>query len=90
MKYRAGDKVILRSFHNLIEAPKDTNDKENYWKLIGLTGKVLGEEKNHPAFKGMGARVLVEFDDDISPYGLHCHNDHPNTLWIFVSDLSPV
>ena len=88
MRYKVGDKVILKSFHNITETPKDTNDEENYWKLIGLTGKVVKGEKSHPAFKDMGPRVLVEFDGDISTYGLHCHNDLPNTLWIFVSDLS--
>ena len=90
MKLKIGDKVILKSFHNATETPKDTNDSENYWKLIGLTGKVIKEGRGHPAFKDMGDRVLVEFDNDILKYGLHCHNEPPNTLWIFVSDLSTI
>ncbi len=87
MKIEIGDKVILKSFHNKTTAPKDTSDDENYWKLIGLTGRVLKMRGFHPAYKDMGPQALVEFDDDLLKYRLNCHNDPPNTLWIFVSDM---
>lgn len=87
---KLGDKVKLISFHNTTEPPKGTADSENYWKLIGLTGSVASNEKKiHPYFPNKGERVLVEFDDDISAFGLHCHNEQQgNALWIFVVDIT--
>lgn len=32
-------------------------------------------------------RVLVQFPESITDMGLACHNDIPDSLWIFVSDL---
>ncbi len=85
--YKRGDKVLLTSFHNTINAPKDVENTENYWKLIGSIGQIISNEsKKHPAFFGMGERVLVKFDN-IEKYDLHCHNDISNSLWIFLSDL---
>lgn len=85
-----GDKVTLKSFHKTTQAPPDTADSENYWKLIGQTGLIISEEgKTHPAFPEMGERVLVKFDNAITDYGLNCHNEQDsNALWIFLSDLT--
>lgn len=87
--FEAGDRVRLKSFHNLTEPPKDTAEGENYWKLIGLKGKIISnEQKTHPAFPDMGKRALVQFADDIKNYGLICHNENaPNALWLFLCDL---
>ena len=86
-QFDCGDKVILKSFHNSALAPKDVADNENYWKLIGSAGEIISsEKKTHPAFIDMGKRVLVKFDN-IEKYGLSCHNEEPNSLWIFLSDL---
>lgn len=88
--FKLGDTVTVKSFHAVTKAPLDTADGENYWKLIGLTGKIVSDEKRrHPSFSEMGERVLVEFDVDISnDYGLHCHNEQENALWLFISDLA--
>jgi hypothetical protein len=86
--FEKNSRVILKTFQNTTIAPSDTDESENYWKLIGLTGKVASDEKKvHPAFKDKGERVIVEFDEDIKSYGLHSHNEIPNTIWLFVSDL---
>jgi len=86
--FKCGDKVLLKSFHNTIHAPKDIDDTENYWKLIESIGKIISNEKRtHPAFLDMGKRVLVKFDD-LEKYGLCCHNEIPNSIWIFLSDLT--
>ena len=86
--FKYGDKVILRSFHNTLHVPEDVDDTENYWKLIGSVGKIISnKKKSHPAFLNMGERVLVKFEN-IEKFGLICHNEIPNSLWIFLSDLA--
>ena len=88
--FKYGDKVLLKSFHNTVNAPKDIDDTENYWKLIGSVGQIISEEyKKHPAFSDMGERTLVKFED-MTTYGLCCHNEVSNSLWIFLSDLKHV
>ena len=59
---------------------------EDYWKLIGTTGRVfeLGPEDEQAFFFG---RALVQFDVDVGGMGLECHNSVPNSLWILKSDL---
>ena len=85
---KKGDSVILQSFHGTIQHPEDVDPKENYWKLVGSTGIIMSDEKKtHPAFVDKGERVLVQFAD-IEKYQLECHNDIPNSIWIFISDLS--
>ena len=84
---KCGNIVRLKSFHNTIHPPNDVEDTENYWKLIGSVGEIVSnEKKTHPAFLDMGKRVLVKFDD-VEKYGLSCHNEIANSLWIFLSDL---
>ncbi len=84
---KCGDKVKLITFHNMIEPPKDIDERENYWRLIGSIGKIISNKKKiHPAFLEMGERVLVEFDN-LEKYGLYSHNERPNSLWIFISDI---
>ena len=86
-QFRCGDIVRLISFHNTVNAPDNIDEKENYWKLIGSLGEIVSKKsKSHPAFKNMGKRVLVKFDD-VEKYGLYCHNEIPNSLWIFLTDI---
>ena len=73
-------KVILRTFNGTSVSPVEYSPDENYWALIGETGKVV-EPKNSRA------RVLVQFDASVAGYGLHCHNEVPNSLYILESDL---
>jgi hypothetical protein len=73
-------KVILRTFNGSSVPPVECSAGENYWALIGETGKVV-EPKN------ARARVLVQFDASVAGYGLHCHNVVPNSLYILESDL---
>jgi hypothetical protein len=90
--FKLGSKVLLKTFHNTINPPVGTSDSENYWKLIGLTGHIVSDvRKIHPAFLKMGERVLVKFDNDISTYGVQCHNEQAtNALWLFLTDLVTV
>ena len=85
---KAGDRAILKSFLGRTESPNETRDDEDYWKLIGSAGQILSEEvKQNPNFPKLGTQVLVRFEKDPVEMGLACHNDIPNSLWIFVSDL---
>lgn len=74
-------KVVLKKFNGKIIAPKNTDERENYWKLIGETEKIIeGETLNN-------GRVLVLFDSDLNQFGVENHNPIPNTLWIKKTDL---
>ena len=85
---KKGLSVILKSFHGTTHPPEDVEPNENYWKLIGSTGIIMSDEKKtHPAFVKKGERVLVQFTA-IEKFNLECHNGIPNSLWIFISDLS--
>jgi len=90
LKLNIGDKVILQTFLG-IKIPNDNNidPQENYWKLVGCTGKVVeAKEKPHPAFPDKGLQLLVKFDNSILDLNLISHNNITNTLWIFETDLS--
>jgi len=83
-KLHLGARVRLKSFHETLSALANINEAENYWLLIGETGTVVSDEKRvHPAYIEMGERLLVQFHLSIDSYGLYCHNDLPNSLWIF-------
>jgi len=73
-------KVILRTFNGSSVSPGECSPDENYWALIGETGTVV-------ELKNARARVLVKFDASVAGYGLHCHNEVPNSLYILESDL---
>lgn len=73
-------KVILRTFNGTSVSPIDCCTNENYWALIGETGIVV-KTKNDLA------RVLIKFDASVLGYGLHCHNESANSLYILESDL---
>ena len=81
-----GERVELVSFDGHLQAPENTDPREDYWKLSGALGSVveLGPEEQLAFFHG---RVLVQFDIDVAALGLECHNPMPNSLWILKSDL---
>ncbi len=78
-----GTKVKLLTFNGTTEAPSDCEQSENYWALIGQVGTVIQPENQN-------SRVLVQFNNPISDFGLHCHNEVKNTLFILSSDLGQV
>ena len=59
---------------------------EDYWRLIGQTGKVVEYGPTDPTSLFFG-KSLVLFDIDVVGLDLNCHNEVPNTLWISNSDL---
>lgn len=75
-----GQKVQLKSFNGEFDTPAGCRDSENYWRIIGCTG-VIVEPKNGRD------RVLVQFDESIEVFELHCHNPIENSLYILESDL---
>ncbi len=90
-KFKIGDKIKLKSFHNTTKAPEGTVDNENYWKLIGLTGHIVSDDrKTNSFYSEMGEQVLVKFETDISRYNLHSHNEVKNSFWFFISYLKVI
>ena len=75
--------VQLRSFNGALTTPDGRKSDENYWLLIGQFGTVVGPTNER-------GRVLVQFEASIASLGLVCHNELPNSLLIFESDLVPV
>lgn len=82
---KKGQKFKLNTFNGTTTTAAGCNQSENYWKLIGTTGTLVNfaHELNFPNED----RVLIQFNIDVSAYGLECHNDMPNSLWILSSDL---
>jgi hypothetical protein len=86
-----GERVVLRSFLGTQNPTGRVRDGENYWLLINSAGVVVSTEAmSNIGPHERGQRVLVQFDKDVTELGLHCHNEKPNSLWIFVSDLCAV
>lgn len=83
-----GRKVLLATFLGSKHPPDDVRPSEDYWRLIGTNGTiVLEESQTSMARHQRGLRVLVQFPGSITDMGLACHNEVPDSLWIFVSDL---
>ena len=78
-----GLKVKLKTFNGDSDAPEKCDPSENYWVLIGKTGTIVKPENDR-------SRVLMQFDEQIGGFGLHCHNDIPNSLLILTSDLEVI
>ena len=86
--FNFGDRVVLKSFHGTTQPPQSVRAGENYWLLIGRKGVVTsGNGIEHLPPHEKGKRVLVQFDESVVQLGLHCHNERPNSLWLFVADL---
>lgn len=83
-----GRKVLLATFLGSKSPPDDVRPSEDYWRLIGTNGTIVLEESQTSMTRHQrGMRVLVQFPESITDMGLACHNDIPDSLWIFVSDL---
>ncbi len=82
------DCVILKTFNNSIIPESHVDDSGNYWKLIGLKGKIVAQasEYNFP----YNNRVLVKFFEPIKEFGLNSHNPIRNSLWILKDDLEVI
>jgi len=73
-------RVRLKSFNGTVNPPKDCSPEENYWLLIGQAGEVIAPINER-------SRVLVKFERSVSSFGLYCHNEVENSLFILESDL---
>ena len=83
-----GNRVTLVSFHGKRLAPETIESAENYWKLVRETGIIRSNHKRlHSFYADKGEQVLVAFDCDLDDLKLISHNEHENSLWIFISDL---
>jgi len=91
MNFFPNDSVVLETFLGTKTTAASTRDSENYWKLVGQRGLVVKVESQSglPRHE-RGERALVKFDVDVASLGLRCHNEIPNTLWMFISDLRRV
>jgi hypothetical protein len=87
---QAGERVIVKSFMGKKSPDTHTENEFNYWKLIGLHGTVIDSRESHPFYKDKGAQILVKFDKNLKDLGLHAHNEPPNSLWLFSSDIKKV
>jgi hypothetical protein len=84
---KVGDRVILLTFNGQSATPDRTPPEDNYWLLIGESAEVIKDEPS----KGVAVdRVLVRFYADVEGFGLHCHNEIRNSLWIKRSDLRKI
>ena len=78
MRIKKDTPVKLKTFLGKIFSKEYENTEDDYWKLIGLCGIVIGED---------GGKVLVKFNDNLNNYNVANHNPIKNTLWINKSDL---
>ena len=76
-------RVRLKSFNGSATPPENCIPEENYWLLIGQVGEVIAPINER-------SRVLVKFDRPVSAFGLYCHNEVENSLFILESDLAPL
>jgi hypothetical protein len=73
--------IKMKSFLGTLNPKNKVPEKENYWKLIGKTGKVIDAAENHDG------RVLVLFDSNLDELEVEKHNPIINSLWISKTDL---
>lgn len=84
MQFTKDTPVKLISFLRKLNAPRNTEARENYWKLIGQQGIVMDEvEMNN-------GRVLVLFEANLDDFGLENHNPLKNSIWIKKTDLEVI
>lgn len=72
--------VRLKTFLGTREPNKDTWERENYWKLIGASGKVIDVNE-------ISEQALVLFERNLDDYQVENHNPVKNSLWIKMTDL---
>jgi hypothetical protein len=88
MSFSPNESVVLETFLGEKKPTISVRDSDNYWKLLGQRGTVAKNEgQSKMPRHERGARVLVKFDVDVASLGLSCHNEIPNSLWLFISDL---
>jgi len=85
---KKGQKFDLKTFNGTLKSIRSQNNHEDYWKLIGQQGTLL-HFANELNFHN-DDRVLFQFDIDVKAYGLECHNELPNSLWILKTDLAKI
>jgi len=81
MRIHKDTPVKLKTFLGTLTPSNRIEERENYWKLIGQSGKVIDDTEN-----GNG-RVLVFFNRNLNEFGVENHNPIDNSLWIKKSDL---
>lgn len=81
MRIEKDTPVRLKSFLGTLTSSEKVNENENYWKLIGETGKVVEDERIK------NGRVLVLFKNNLNDFNLENHNQINNSLWLKKSDL---
>lgn len=90
MKHKVNDRIKIKSFFGTKNSDSKVDDSENYWKLIGESGKIIKIKSSpHPAFLDKGIQVLIQFDEDLNKLGLEAHNEEKNSLWFFQNDIEP-
>lgn len=72
--------VILKSFLGTLRPENKVSPNEDFWKLIGMKGKIIDDGID-------SKRVLVLFDKNLDDLGLENHNPIKNSLWIKKTDL---
>jgi hypothetical protein len=89
---KVGKRVKLITFNGQLYPTGEVEKKEDYWKLVGLTGLIQQDpnEKNIYASFSKNRRVLVKFDEDLKIHGLISHNNIKNALWILTTDLQVI
>jgi len=73
--------VKLKTFLGTTKPKRGTLGRDNYWKLIGVKGKIIDDS-------GTNDRVLVLFESNLDDYQVENHNPIKNSLWIKTSDLA--
>jgi hypothetical protein len=81
MNIEKNTSIKLKSFLGTLNPEKRINENENYWKLIGVKGKVVDERENY------NGRVLILFDKNLDDFKVENHNPIKNSLWIKKTDL---
>jgi len=81
MRIEIDTPVRLKSFLGTLTSSEKVNENENYWKLIGETGKVIKDEHI------INGSVLVLFKNNLNDFNLENHNQIKNSLWLKKSDL---
>lgn len=86
--FKFGDTVILKTFHGTTTAPDNIKTEDNYWKLIDELGIVVSKtSKVHAYYPEKGEQVLIKFNKALETVDLHSHNNSPDSLWVFSTDL---
>ena len=89
MKIQLNQKVKIISFNGTVNPPKECEEEENYWKLIGQTGKIVQDPDQNSLYADFlrDKKVLILLDNNVKSFNLHCHNNIENSLWFSLDDL---